>query len=295
MSWAAHEFENYFIQKHVGVKASFVAIVVGTALPDLFTKRFVYAALDPAQFHRGWPGFGFTHSFMFGVACAVIVLAVTRSRAFALGLMLGQWAHVVTDIGDTAGVMPFFPFSTENVTIGMWKHAAVEGRHGDAAAYYSSLGGVWDLFWFVIVVVFARDVLRADYFRRVIVPADVRFWSWMRTRTRLTENGLLIVYRGLFLYGSARMVAWFLYARFDAKAPLQVGWGGPQYVAGNDLSDSSILEVLVRTAVGGVMFAGFLWLAWIAFVRRLWQRGNDPPAMGSDDEAHAVSAATRVR
>ena len=30
MSWAAHEFENYFIQKHVGVKASFVAIVAGT-------------------------------------------------------------------------------------------------------------------------------------------------------------------------------------------------------------------------------------------------------------------------
>src|SRR5947209_7035491 len=42
VSWAAHEFENYFIQKHVGVKVSFVAICIGTFLPDLFTKPFVY-------------------------------------------------------------------------------------------------------------------------------------------------------------------------------------------------------------------------------------------------------------
>ena len=32
MSWAAHEFENYFIQKHLGVKASFIAIAAGTSL-----------------------------------------------------------------------------------------------------------------------------------------------------------------------------------------------------------------------------------------------------------------------
>ncbi len=38
VSWAAHEFENYFIQKKVGTKASFLAIVVGTQAPDLFTK-----------------------------------------------------------------------------------------------------------------------------------------------------------------------------------------------------------------------------------------------------------------
>ena len=62
MSWAAHEFENYFIQKHVGLKASFLAVVLGASIPDLFTKVFVYASDDPAQFHRGWPGVGFTHS-----------------------------------------------------------------------------------------------------------------------------------------------------------------------------------------------------------------------------------------
>lgn len=53
MSWAAHEFENYFIQRHVGLKASFLGVVLGTQLSDLFTKGFVYSADDPAQFHRG--------------------------------------------------------------------------------------------------------------------------------------------------------------------------------------------------------------------------------------------------
>ena len=83
----------------------------------------------------------------------MVVLAVTASRSWALGILIGQWAHVLTDFADTAGVMPFFPFSTEPVTISMWKHAAAQGRYGDAAAYYSSLGGVWDFFWLAIAAV----------------------------------------------------------------------------------------------------------------------------------------------
>ena len=82
MSWAAHEFENYFIQKHVGLKASFLAIVLGASIPDLFTKFLVYRSDDAAQFHRGWPGVGFTHSLIFGFAFAVVMLAITRSRAY---------------------------------------------------------------------------------------------------------------------------------------------------------------------------------------------------------------------
>ena len=277
MSWAAHEFENYFLQKHVGLKVSFFGIVLGTFLPDLFTKWLVYQSDDPAQFHRGWPGVGFTHSFAFGFAFAVLILALTRSRSWALGVLIGQWAHVLTDVADTAGVMPFFPFSTENVTISMWKHAAASGRHGDAAGYYSSLGGVWDLFWFLMVVLFAREALRADYFRRVVVPADARTWSFLHRRVRLSENGLLVVYRAYFLYGLGRMVSWFLYARFEVKTPFQPAWGGPHYLPGNDLSDAGPLEVIVRTTIGGVLFAGFVWLCWVTFVRRLWNRGVDPP------------------
>ena len=277
MSWAAHEFENYFLQKHVGVKASFLGIALGTFAPDLFTKALVYQADDAAQFHRGWPGVGFTHSLMFGVVFAGVVLTVTRSRAWALGILIGQWAHVLTDVADTAGVMPFFPFSTEPVSISMWKHAAAVGRYGDAAAYYSSLGGVWDLFWLVVLLLFARKTLSARYFRDTIVPADPQAWAWLHRRCHLTERGLLLVYRGLFFYGLGRMVTWFLYARFDARTPFQPVWGGPDYLAGNDISDASALEVAVRTTIGGVLFAAFLWLCWVAFGQRLWARAAPEP------------------
>lgn len=277
MSWAAHEFENYFIQKHTGVKASFIAIAAGTSLSDFFTKKWVYSAADPPMFHRGFPGMGFTHSFMFGLIFALIALGIFRSRSWAIGLLLGHWAHVLTDTCDTAGVMPFFPFSTEPLTIGMWKHAAVAGRHGDAAAYYSSLGGVWDFFWFVVVVLFARSVLRADYFRTVVEPADPRVWGALRRWFRLSDRGLVVLYRGYFIYGFARMVSWFLYARFEARTPFQPWWGAPSWVKANDLSDASALEMVVRTAIGGVLFFAFLWLCWKLFIRRLWQRAADPP------------------
>ncbi|MCP3881892.1 MAG: metal-dependent hydrolase [Sulfitobacter sp.] len=277
MSWAAHEFENYFIQKHVGVKASFLAVVLGTQAPDLFTKSFVYASNDPARFHRSWPGVGFTHSLIFGFALAVLVLAVTKSRSWAVGILIGQWAHVLTDFADSAGTMPFFPFSTELVTINMWKHAAAEGRYGDAASYYSSLGGLWDVFWLIVVVLFAREALTPRYFRGTVVAADPRVWGWLHRKLHLPESGLLLIYWGFMFYGLGRLVAWFLYARFDARADLDLAWGGPSWVEGNDLSDAGWVEVLARTAAGGVLFAAFLGLCWHVFIRRLWDRGEDPP------------------
>ena len=277
MSWAAHEFENYFIQRHVGVKASFLAVVAGTLLPDLFTKSLVYAADDPARFHRGWPGVGFTHSLIFGLVFGVLVLWITKSRSWAAGIVIGQWAHVLTDVSDSAGVMIFFPFSTEPVTINMWKHAAAAGAYGDAAAYYSSLGGAWDLFWLVVVVLTARRTLSRDYFRNTVIAADPRVWGWLHRRLRLPESALLLLYWGFMFYGLGRLVSWFLYARFSARAELDLSWGGPGWVAGNDLSDAGWIEVLARTAAGGLLFAAFLWLCWRLFLRRLWERGSDPP------------------
>jgi membrane-bound metal-dependent hydrolase YbcI (DUF457 family) len=278
MSWAAHEFENYFIQKHVGVRASFLAIVLGTQMPDLFTKAFVYAPDDPAAFHRGWPGVGPTHSLIFGALGFVVVLWVTKSRSWALGILIGQWAHVATDFADTAGAMPFFPFSTEPVTISMWEHAAAEGRFGDAAAYYSSLGGVWDFAWFLMLMLFAREALTPTYFRTTIVPADPKVWGWLHQKLRLPEAGLLCLYWGFFFYGLGRMTTWFTLARVDAKADLDVTWAGPSWVVGNDLSDAGLVEVLVRTSIGGVLFFAFLFLCWRLFARKLWERGVDPPS-----------------
>jgi hypothetical protein len=277
VSWAAHEFEDYFIQKHVGAKASFVAICIGALLPDLFTKAFVYQHKgNVAHFHRGWPGVGPTHSLMFGFVLAVLILALTKSRSWALGILIGQWAHVLTDISDTAGVMPFFPFSTQNVSISMWKHAAFEGRFGDAAAYYSGLGGIWDFFWFIVVILFARNTLRADYFWQVVVPADLKVWSWFRRRLHLSDNGLLVLYRSYFLYGFGRMISWFLFARFDVKVPWQPVWGGPNYIKGSHLMTGPWQHIALSTTIGGIVFFAFLYLCWLTFIRRLWRRGADP-------------------
>lgn len=110
------------------------------------------------------------------------------------------------------------------------------------------------------------------------MPADPRVWGWLHRRLRLPERALLLLYRGLMFYGLGRLVAWFLHARLDARTPLQLAWGGPAYVTGNDLSDAGVLEVAVRTAVGGVLFAAFLWLFWKALGRRLWDRGYPVPA-----------------
>lgn len=288
MSWAAHEFENYFIQRHIGLKASFLAVVVGTQLPDLFTKSLVYAADDPAKFHRGWPGVGFTHSLSFGFVFAVLVLWLTKSRSWALGILIGQWAHVLTDFADSAGTMPFFPFSIEPVTINMWAHAAAEGRYGDAASYYSSLGGVWDFFWLVVVLVFARKALAPEYFRTTIVAADPKVWGWLRNRLRIPEAGLLLLYWGFMFYGLGRLTSWLIYARTgEADARLDLSWGGPSWVDANDLSDAGLGEVLWRTGLGGVLFTLFLLACWKLFIRRLWDRGFDPPFV---DRGHGIRA-----
>jgi membrane-bound metal-dependent hydrolase YbcI (DUF457 family) len=279
MSWAAHEFETYVLQRKVGIRASYLAIVLGTFAPDLLTKYLVYESSDPAQFHRGWPGVGGSHSLLFGFVLAVLVLATTRSRGWALGLLIGQWAHVVTDIADTAGVMPFFPFSTEPVSIAMWKYAAQEGRYGDAVGYYSSLGVVWDAAWLLVLVVVARRTLGHDYFQTVVVPADPTVWGWISRRLHVPESGLLLLYRGFAFYGVGRMASWFLYARVRVRAPFQPVWGGPRFLPGVDLSDADWFEVVARTALGGVAFTAFLGVCWIGFVRRLWVGAGRPAAV----------------
>ncbi|MGH7753628.1 MAG: metal-dependent hydrolase, partial [Gemmatimonadales bacterium] len=118
MSWATHEFEPYTLQRHLGGRVSFLALALGSFGPDTFTKWYVYGidrgavhlgAANPAQFHRGWPGAGFTHSLAFVAAAGLLVWLVTRSRAWGLGNGIGAAAHVVTDISDNVGTLLFVP------------------------------------------------------------------------------------------------------------------------------------------------------------------------------------------
>ena len=172
-------------------KVSFLGIFLGDFTPDFLSKFWVYGitinghhygASVPHQWHRGWPGMGFTHTLFLG-------RRLRRSRSgcgsatarFTVGYLLGYAAHALTDVNDSVGTMLLFPFTTLNWTLQTWAYAATidGGKYLDAAAYYSSLGLVMDLFWLVVVLCSWR-VLTREYWRTQIVPADARTWAVVR-------------------------------------------------------------------------------------------------------------------
>jgi len=235
MSWVTHDVEPYVIRRHLRGHVSFVAILLGSWGPDLLSKWFVYGvqiggvelrASDPARFHRGWPGVGFTHSLAFGVATGVLAFLVTRNRAWSLGLAIGILAHVLSDTLDSNGVMLFFPFSLARVHLDAWAYAGEAGRFLDAAADFSCLGFVWDGLWLALVVV-DRRVLTLDYFRTVIAPGGP-FWRFLGRF--LPEGGQLGLYRGAFFYGATRWIAWLIWAHLLHDYPFDLSWGGPRWV-----------------------------------------------------------------
>jgi membrane-bound metal-dependent hydrolase YbcI (DUF457 family) len=235
MSWAAHDLEPYVIQKHLGRRVAIVPLLLGSYAPDLASKWFVYGinlfglelqADNPAQFHRGWPGVGFTHSLAFGVFLAAVVLAISRNRIWAVSILIGQWAHALTDIGDTVGTMLLFPFSTHLFAVGAWAYAGQTGRLTDAGAYFSGLGFVWDGV-FVVWGLLSWKVLTRTYFRETIVAADP-FWRW--AGRYLPEVALLALYRASFFYGICRWVAWLVWAHVVRSFSFDLSWGGPHWV-----------------------------------------------------------------
>ena len=235
MSWAAHDLEPYAIQRHLGGKVAIVPLLIGSYSPDMLSKWFVYGidvlgielkADDPVQFHRGWPGVGFTHSLAFGLVVAGLILLLTRSRIWSLSFLLGHWAHALTDVGDTIGTMLAFPFSTETFGIGAWAYAGQTDRLTDAGAYFSGLGFVWDGVW-ILYGLLAWRILTRDYFRETIVPADP-FWGWIGRW--VPEAALLALYRASFFYGTTRWVAWLIWAHLLNDYPFDLSWGGPDWV-----------------------------------------------------------------
>jgi hypothetical protein len=236
MSWAAHDLEPYVIQRHFGRSVAFVPVLIGSYSPDLATKWFVYGidvfgidigASDPVQFHRGWPGVGFLHSLAFGVVMALIIRYVFGSRIWAVSFLIGQWAHAITDAGDTVGTMLFFPFTTTHVDIGAWAYAGQNDRLVDAAAYHSGLGFVWDGVWVVLALMSWR-VLTREYFESTIVAADPRFWGGLRRV--LPDVAILALYRAAFFYGICRWTAWLIWAHVLHDYPFDLSWGGPDWV-----------------------------------------------------------------
>lgn len=289
MSWAAHELELYVIQRHVRVRISYLAVLVGTLLPDVATKLWVYGfsvgghhigAADPARFHRGWPGLGFTHSLTFGLIVAAAVVWRTNDRAWGLGVLLGQWAHALTDVNDSVGTMLFFPFSTEHFSTGMWAYAATEGRHGDAAAYYSSLGGVWDVGWLVIALLSWR-VLSAAHFRAEVAPADPA-WAWLQGRFALPDVVVVAAYRAYFLYGACRIVSWTTWAHTVGRSPWDLSWGGPGFVDRVDAGAASIGAMVRAAGVGSAGLAVTAAVLWWLCRNRGTAAAGERPGTGPD-------------
>ena len=250
MSWAAHQFEVYAVQAHLPKKmrgkVSFFGIFLGDFTPDFLSKFWVYGitingkhygAEVPHQWHRGWPGMGVTHTLFMGIVLTGAFWLWKRNRAFAIGYLLGFAAHVLTDVNDSVGTILLFPLSTLNWTVQTWAYAATieGGKYLDAAAYYSSLGLVMDLFWLVVVLVSWRCLTR-DYWRTQVVVADPRVWAWFGKW--LPERGLLALYRATFFYGVCRMISWSVWARLFAYPqgipgvagrgyPMDLSWTGP--------------------------------------------------------------------
>jgi hypothetical protein len=234
MSWVAHDMEPYAIQRHLGVKIAFFPLLLGSYAPDLMTKWFVYGinlfghelkASDPIQFHRGWPGFGFTHSLLFGALVGLVFWKVFGSKIWGVSFVVGHWAHALTDCGDTVGTMLFFPW-TLHVHVDAWAYAGQTGRFVDAGAYFSGLGGMWDLVW-IVYGLFTWRILTRGYFLGVIVPAD-GMWSWLARR--IPETALLTLYRTAFFYGTCRWIAWTIWAHVVNDYPYDLTWGGPHWV-----------------------------------------------------------------
>lgn len=310
MSWAAHEFESYALQKHLGARVSFSAVLVGCFLPDLFTKLPVYGfnfgafqithVEEPWKYHRGWPGVGPTHSLLFVALVSVLVLAATRHRGWSLGLLVGGWAHVLTDCFDSAGTMLFFPFTTQHYSFGMWSYAAQEGRYGDASAYYSSLGGMWDLLWLCVCLANWR-VFTRRYFVEEVAPWDP-VWSWLQRKWRASTIVLLALYRSYFIYGAARVFGWSLWARFvnpmRGSDAVDLSWGGPGWVeAAPQFQRAATWKgFLVQTTIGVAGLSLVLFLLWRFLGRRLWMRAPATVPIPFVDQSGAavgtVTAAT---
>lgn len=284
MSWGAHQFEIYAVQAHLPKKmvgkVSFFGIWLGDFTPDFLSKFWVYGitingvrygADVPHQWHRGWPGMGFTHTMFAGAVIALLLWAWRRNRALTIGYLLGFAAHALTDVNDSVGTMLLFPLLTESFTFGTWAYAATAegGKYLDAAAYYSSLGLVMDLFWLGVVLLSWR-VLTREYWRTKVVPGDAHGWAFLGRY--LPERALLALYRATFFYGLCRVIAWSTWTHVIARPvidgvrrwgyPLDLSWTGPWWIEARTLPHVPVWMVAVSLLAMLVVVYGSAIVLW---------------------------------
>ena len=236
MSWAAHDIEPYLIKAHLPVAISVPFCILGSYSPDLFTKWAVYGldfsgkkelVSDPVQLHRGFPGVGFTHTLIFPIVVALVILFLSKHKLWAVSFLIGAWAHVFSDTLDSVGVMLFWPLTDWHAHLDVWEYVGQAGRRTDAIAYYTSLGGAWDLFWAAWLATRWR-VLTTAYFESEVAPKDP-LWPWLRKKTGTAFA--LTVYRASAFFGITSIIAWMLWALFVNDFHPHLDWtlGGPSW------------------------------------------------------------------
>jgi membrane-bound metal-dependent hydrolase YbcI (DUF457 family) len=236
VSWAAHDLEPYLLKVKLGAAISIPFCLLGSYSPDILTKWAVYGldfsghhklVDDPVQLHRGFPGLGFTHTLAFGILIGLLIYKLSGSRLWAFSFIIGNFAHVLSDTLDSVGVMLFFPFSTYHVHFGLWEYVGEQGRQLDGIAYYTSLGGAWDIFW-AILLIFNWKVLTTRYYRDRVEPQDP-FWPWLQRKTN--DTICLAFYRTSAFFGFASIIGWMVYALLVNELHAAFDWsiGGPQW------------------------------------------------------------------
>jgi membrane-bound metal-dependent hydrolase YbcI (DUF457 family) len=236
VSWAAHDIEPYLIRAKLGAAISVPFCLLGSYSPDLFTKWAVYGldfsgnakiVDDPVQLHRGFPGVGFTHSLLFAFVVAGVIMALSKQRIWAVSFLIGAIAHVLSDTLDSVGVMLFWPLTDWHAHLDVWQYVGEAGRRKDAIAYYTSLGGAWDLSWAGWLALRWR-VLTTAYFESEISPKDP-LWPWLRKR--VGDAVSLTIYRTSAFFGFVSIIAWMLWALFvnDFQPHLDWSLGGPSW------------------------------------------------------------------
>jgi membrane-bound metal-dependent hydrolase YbcI (DUF457 family) len=202
----------------------------------MFTKWAVYGldfsggkelVSDPVQLHRGWPGVGFTHTLFFALLVSGVIYLLSKQKIWAVSFLIGAWAHVLSDTLDSVGVMVLFPFSTWHLHFNVWQYVGQAGRRRDAVAYYTSLGGAWDIFWALWLATRWR-VLTTAYFDTQLFPKDP-FWPWLLGKSNRTF--CLTVYRASAFFGFASIVGWMLWALVVNEFHPHLDWnlGGPSW------------------------------------------------------------------
>jgi hypothetical protein len=156
----------------------------------------------------------------------LVLYAIWRNKVVAYSFVIGQWAHALTDVGDTVGTMLLFPFTDHLFALGAWAYAGQTGRYVDAGAYFSGLGFVWDGV-FVVWAILSWRVITRGYFRETVAVADP-FWRW--AGKYLSETTLIALYRASYFYGIARWTAWLIWAHVVRSFAFDLRWGGPRWV-----------------------------------------------------------------